>query len=178
MVKQDITRLQITVDDFLVVRLGQRRPHPLHNRQDLANGHSPGRHPRNQRTTLHITHHQVQAFIFLTKIIEGHNGRMLQRGNRLRLPLEPFADLWVLGQVFIQHLHRHLPPHPRITRQVNGRHPPARNFGQNFITTNFLGNCHVVLQKEPAFALATSMPRVAVEHKWGLLPGNRIPRLQ
>jgi hypothetical protein len=70
--------------------------------------------------------------------MDRHNGRMLQRRNRLRFPLKPRSKLRIMQQGRRQNFHRYLPPKAGIIASKNSSHPTPTKLTFNLVTADFL----------------------------------------
>jgi hypothetical protein len=62
---------------------------------------------------------------------------MIQRGNRLRLLLEPPHPLRIARKRRRQDLHRHVPIQPRIARPIHLAHPASASWCHDLVRTEF-----------------------------------------
>ncbi len=115
------------------VQCGADVGHDLH--RALAGQWALGFDDVAQRSPVDELHHDVgqRAVVGagLAGVVDGDDGRVVERGGVLRLPPEPFLELRVAGQVRAQHLHCHLAPEPDVATSVNLGHAAiAERFAQ------------------------------------------------
>jgi hypothetical protein len=111
-----IGRLQIAVDDALLVcgreRIGERDADVA----DLRDGQPSGAHPQAETVTLHQLHcDEADAIGFLHRV-DGDDVRMVQGRDSLRFTLKALEASGVLREGGRQHLQRD----PPVERQVFG----------------------------------------------------------
>ena len=110
---QHILRLDIAVDELLLVRVLQGGSDLLHGGNNLSerNDTPLGIVPP-QRAIGGVVHHQKRHPVLYIIIQDAHNGGMHQLRNRLGLLVEVLGLL--AGQVGVQHLDRRLQSEPHM----------------------------------------------------------------
>ena len=87
------------------------------------------------RSTLEVLlHHEVDAVLVADVVYRG-DVRMVQRGGRTRLLLEPRETLRVAGELGRQHLDRHLTAEPVVLGQVHLTHTAFADLLDNLVRT-------------------------------------------
>ncbi len=99
----------------------------------LARGEGPGFQQASQALALEELHHGVVDAVGVSEVIHGEDVGMRERGERLRLPLEPGAKALVLGEPLRKNLHRDPPTELRVERHVNLAHSPGSQGRQDFV---------------------------------------------
>ena len=89
----DIGRLQIAVNDSLLVRRVERIGDLPRNRQCLAHRQRARRQALGERLTLDQLENQPMNAVALLEPVDGADVRMIQRGQQPRLALEPRAAI-------------------------------------------------------------------------------------
>ena len=108
-IQQDILRLDVAVDDALVVGILEGVANLRHDRQRLARRHPPAVHQPAQTHPVHEFHQEVEKAVRPAGIIDGHNARMIQPGQRLGFPGKPLGKRRVTANARRQDLQRRYP---------------------------------------------------------------------
>ena len=95
-VEQDVLRLDVAVDDALLVRILERLADRRHDDQRLLRRQLPGLQQLPQAHPIHELHQQVIEAVGLAEVIDGDNVRMVEAGQRLRLAGETLGKARVL----------------------------------------------------------------------------------
>jgi hypothetical protein len=121
--QQDVFRLDVAVNELVLVRMGQRVGHLARDAERLVHGQLPlPPQAVAERLALDIRHDVVEEPIRLARIVERHDVRVPQPCRDPDLPQEPLGPER-RRQLGPQHLHRDRPPVPRVLCQVDQRHP-------------------------------------------------------
>jgi hypothetical protein len=121
---QDVGRLQVAMDDPLLVR-GVERVADLDARLDgLIEGHRPG-----DGLAVDELHHEVAAAVVLADVVQRADVRVVERRDRLRLALEP------LGERAFHGLHRDVAVETRVFGAIDVAHSPGASRLDNFVRT-------------------------------------------
>ena len=144
LVKQNIARLQIAVDNARLVCFLQRGSDAADNAGRRFQRHGAAPQLVQQRATSHIAHHQIRLPFVFTKIVNRHNRLVFQPGNHFCLTLKPLAKGRVMQKGMGQHFQRHVPLKAGVMRQINGRHPALTQLFFHFITANHFGGGHTL----------------------------------
>ena len=123
--QKNVVRLQVAVDDPLVVssresvRELQRILHGLAHRQGAQS------EPRAQRLALEQLRDHVERAVGLAEIVNRQDVRMGQRRDRLGLALEAREGLRAPGELPGEDLDRNLPVQARVPGPVHLAHPAS-----------------------------------------------------
>jgi hypothetical protein len=125
-----VGRLDVAVHDAAPVAVVERVEHACGDLQrPLGQQPATGVQQLAQRRAVDVLHddvgHRADPGRVLAGVVDRDDGRMVQRGRRLRLTPEPRLERRVAGEVGPQHLHRDLPAEPQVVRQVDLGHAPA-----------------------------------------------------
>ncbi len=124
-VHENVVRLDVTMDDALLVRGVQRRQHLLCHLQHPS--HRPGRWLDLQavfeRPAAHEQHHQVQQPVVFARVVHGQDVGVLQVGDGLNLAVEALDKVGLVRQGRIEHLDRYSTPQAQMLRLIDGAHP-------------------------------------------------------
>ena len=82
---------------------------------------------------IHILHHQIVEPQLLTKVMNGHDVRMIQTREDLRLTLKSCRKAGLDTDLLRQHFHRHKPVEPFLPRLVNRAHATLADHPQPFV---------------------------------------------
>ena len=123
-VEQDVGRLHVAVDEAARVRRVQRA-------RDLrADPDGPCRVERPfaaqqhcQIAPLDVAHGQVEAAVYVARVVDRDGVRVLERRCQLALAQEPFTEALVQSQLRGDELDRHRPLQPAVIRPVDDSHP-------------------------------------------------------
>ncbi len=140
MVKQNVTRFQIAVDDALFVRSIQCRADTFENVRRLINGNGAICQPVIERTAGHQAHDQEGLAVLFAKVINRHDGRMFQGGNGAGFTGEAGAEFRVMQKFTRQHFDGHRALELGIIRFVDRGHTAPAQFSFNFVTVDFFGD--------------------------------------
>ncbi len=108
------------LDDRVDQRQGQARRQGALVLEDVAQG-----------VALDVLHHQVGRPAVLALVQHAHDVRVRKPGGGLGLAAQPVEELWVAGEVGVQHLQGHIPLQPLVGGQVHGGHAAAGQPGLN-----------------------------------------------
>ena len=104
-----------------VQRSGDLGPDP----KRLLDGQRPLRQAVRQRLALQVLHDQVVGPVLVADVVERADVRVRELRDRLRLALEPLAQLRRGGHVRRQDLDGDVAPQARVLRAVNLAHAPG-----------------------------------------------------
>ena len=93
--------------------------------------------PVRERLALEQLHDEVLRAVLVADVVERADVRMRELRDRLRLPLEPLANLGGGRQMLRQHLDRDGALEPRVPRLVDLSHPPGAERRQDLVGTEF-----------------------------------------
>jgi hypothetical protein len=134
---KNILRLQIAMNDPLLVRGRQTTRNLFTVLGGFAHRQGAGTHPLAQGLTLQKLGHEVRRAFMLAEVVNGEDVGMIQRCNRLRLLLKTPQLLGIAGESPRQDLDRDLAVEPRIPRPIHLAHAASAQRTNNFIWTEF-----------------------------------------
>lgn len=125
---QHVLGLDVTVHQPHPVGGGERIEHPLGDGQGLTEAEGTiARDLGAQRPAAHVLHRQVAEVAVGALVQHGDDPRVGQSGSGASLAPEARDDVGSLGEVGVHDLEGDVPLEPSIVRQIDGRHPAARN---------------------------------------------------
>jgi hypothetical protein len=133
----DVRGLEVAVQHALAVRIGDRLAHRLEYRE-----HAPAvlirraalLQERRQRLPLDQLHREVRPLVgHQAELVHGHDAGVLQLAADLRLLDEALHDLGALGQLAVEHLHRHVAAEVRVVALEDHAHAAARDLAQQLV---------------------------------------------
>ena len=119
----DVGRFQITMDDAAIVRRLERLGDLASSRDDLVDRQRTGRQALRERRPLDQFEHERGDVAAFLDAVDRADVRVIQRGERSRLLLEPRAAVRVVRDRIGQHLDRDRTSQPGIVRAINLSHP-------------------------------------------------------
>ena len=129
-------RLQVSVDDSLLVRLFESLGDLARERQGLIQGKGTRLEPLRQGRALDQLHDERACSFGFLEPEDRRDVRMVELGEQLRLALEPRQPLRVLCERRRQHLDRHLALEPGVGRPVDLPHSAFANFGGDLVAAD------------------------------------------
>ena len=130
-----VFRLQIAVNDAVLVRCRQRPGDLAGDGQDLADGQAPPPQGLAQRMPGHVFADEVQVAVELLQREDRCNAGVRQRCGGHRLAPQPRAEPVVVHEGRRQRLDRHGPVETRIAPEVDDAHAAAAEQAGNLIGT-------------------------------------------
>jgi hypothetical protein len=122
--EKDVCRLDIAVDDARGVCRVERAGQCSGDLDELAVVQWSACQPPLQRFAVQQFHHQERnALSSYADVVDRADIRMLERGNRASLALEPRAPLWIGRHVGRQHFDGDRAIEPRVAGRVDLAHP-------------------------------------------------------
>ena len=119
---EHVVGFEVSMNDAARVR-GVKRPGDLPGVVErLPAGQRTATHGAPQRVALEQFRHGVGHTAVATEIVDGEDVGMRERGDGLRLPLEPGQSIRIDRERFRQHLERHLTPKLCIVSAVDLAH--------------------------------------------------------
>jgi hypothetical protein len=120
---EHVRRLEVAVDDALLVRVLHRAAHLAEERHALAHRERPRVGVLGDGRARHALHHEVrQPGVGHARVVHARDVRVLHEGQRLALGRETRHHL-VGGRGRAQHLERHVAAHRRVLLgEVDGAH--------------------------------------------------------
>ncbi len=125
----DVGRLQVAVEDALVVRGGERGGDLRRDRRDLVGRDRAAPDPLVEPLALDQLHDQRKMAVERLEPEQRGDVRMVERGEQPRLALEAGAPLGVGRERLGQQLQRHLAPEPRVAGAVDLAHAATAEQG-------------------------------------------------
>ena len=141
---EDVLRLQVAMDDALVMRGGKPAGELHRVREGLADEKPracrvrsrplvAGRKPVAQRLALEQLRDDVRRAVVLADVVDIQNVRMVQRGRRARLLLEAGQTPAVPGERGRQHFDGHIAAQAGIADTVDFAHPARPEQSEHFV---------------------------------------------
>ena len=124
--------LQIPMDDPGRVSLRQRVGGLRPNREKTLRGERARRQELAQRLSVHELHRDPRTGVRPADVIDRDDVRMVQGRGRARLLLEPREPIRIRGELFGQHLDRHLAAEPCVARPIDLSHSSGAERGDDF----------------------------------------------
>ena len=143
----DVGRLEIAMDDALLVRSFERVSYLPCNRERLVQRNWALGDPIGQRGAIDELHRQRALF---EPVNRGDVG-MVQRGQELRLALEAGEAIGIRGKQFRQDLQRDVPVQPRIARAIHLAHAAGADEGGDLVSAEPCSGtyCHTIVRWNP-----------------------------
>ncbi len=134
LVRDDVRRLQIAMDDPLIVRELQRGAERRHDRLNVADAHpSPHRDFVPDRRTVEQLHDEKRMLLVVdVEVEDGDDVRVAEPGARAALPEEPLAAL-LAGVIAADDLDGDLVAEERPPRAIDRPHAAFREQAQNLV---------------------------------------------
>jgi hypothetical protein len=141
----DVRRLEIAMDDAVIVRSFESFGDLPGNRESFINRQSGSRLPvpgsrRDQRReilALDELHHQCSHTTGLFEPVDVRDVWMIQRRQHLRFATEARQTIRIVGDRRQQHLDRHVAIQLRIARAIHLAHPAGTERRHDFVGTEF-----------------------------------------
>ncbi len=130
---QDICRLDVAVDDALLMRIGECFAELNDILDRLAQRQPAGGDPIAQRSALNIAHDQEGRAILLADIVDRQDCGVLQPSDRVRFALEARVQLRIAREIGTDNLDRHKAVGARLIGLVDGRHATAADHFEQII---------------------------------------------
>jgi hypothetical protein len=118
----DVRRLEVAVDDAVLVRVMDAARHLLDQREDRAKLNALLEQEPAERLPLDELHDEEHPTAFLARVIDRDKVRVRQAGRRLRLALEPPAHRLVRRRHLLHHLEGHRAIQIAVDRAVDDGH--------------------------------------------------------
>ena len=115
----DVVGLQVAMDDATAVRARQPLRYLRQNRRDLV---AATAYPLPERFAVDELHRQKRNAVRRSRIENGHDGRMVERGRRASLPHEALHPIGRAGPGRGQDLERHPAAEDHVTSGVDLSH--------------------------------------------------------
>ena len=138
--QHQVLRLEIPVDDALVMGGGEPIRHGRGQLRCLTPGHGPCGHAPPQRRALHQLHHQVGKALMLAGVEDLHHVGVGQGGQSVDLPLETSQPHGIPGKGFRQDLDRHLPAQLGVPGPEHLTHTTHTKGTHDFVGTDEFAN--------------------------------------
>src|SRR5439155_20557993 len=120
-VKENVGRADVTMDDALAVGEGKRRADLFDNANRLGGIERPFRFEILLKAAAwQITHRQVSAVRFAPVVVERNDVWMLEAGDDLRFLFEPADEFRLVGKSAVNDFDGHLALQRRLYRVVHG----------------------------------------------------------
>ena len=129
----DICRLEVAVNHPSLVRRFERRGDLFCDRHRLVERQGAICEPIRQCRAFDQFHHDRADAIRLFEAVDGGDVRMIQRGERLRFPLETHQAIGSGGEEFGQDLQRNIATEPGVACLVDLAHAARAERGEDFV---------------------------------------------
>ena len=147
--EEHVVRLEVAVDDPVLVRRLQRAAALQHDGRHPAQRHrQPGLHDRLQRSAMEEIHHEVMAASVGDVEVEDLDDVVVADDvHRARLVEEALDDALVRGVTRVKHLDRDLRPDRRVLAHVDGAHPPLAEELHHLVRAEETANHFVAVRR-------------------------------
>ncbi len=132
---EEVLRLQVAVDDPLLVRRGKPVRHLERVVDRLARREPSAGEGRAQRLTFQKLADDVRRPFMRADVVDRRDVGMIEQPRRLRLLLEPPQPVRVVGEGGRQNLNRHLAREPRVPCAIHLTHPSGAEGREDLIWT-------------------------------------------
>ena len=129
----DIRRLEVAVDDPLLVGRFERLRNLPRDRQRLVERDRPARDALRQIVALDQFHHEGRDAPALFEAVDAGDVGMVQRREHFRFALETREPIVVSGERWRQDLDRDLAFQPGVGRPIDLAHAPFADLGGDFV---------------------------------------------
>ena len=129
---EDIVRFQIAVDDTFCVRGGETVGHVRHQLDRVAPGQWAARQAGAQVLAFQQLDHRDRLAIDERELVNGHDVRVRNRGDRSCLVLEALPHLHIVGEMVGQHLERDVAAQPRVAGAIDLTHATGADGREHF----------------------------------------------
>ncbi len=130
---EQVLRLQVPVDDPLLVSRGKPVSHLQRVVDSLARREPSAREHRAQRLSFQQLADDVGRSFMSPDVVDRRDVGMVEEPRGLRLLLEPPQPVRVSGEGRRQHFDRHLAPEPGVPRALHLSHPSRAQRGEDLI---------------------------------------------
>ena len=124
-VDEDVLRLDVAVDDALVVRVLQRVAHLAHDAERLLRLDLARAHHLPQVRAVDVLHHEVVQAACDARVVDVDDRRVVEARQRAPLAREALREGRVARRIGWQHLDRHRALQPLLHGLVDRAHPAA-----------------------------------------------------
>ncbi len=111
----------------------ERRPQLLGDQSHLFAAQLFAPQPISKAPTRHQSHHEVRTVWLPPEVVEGHDVRVLETRNELRLSLEAANERWIVREVRADDSYGHRPTSGRLIAAANHSHRPSAKFVAQFV---------------------------------------------
>src|SRR2546423_5510075 len=130
-VEQQVLRLDVAVDNTVLVRILQRLTNGRHDRERLGRPEFPLAQELAEIDAIHKFHEQKVEAACLSEIINRHDVRMVERGQSLRLACESLRKLSVLDTFRREELESDEPVQGFLPRLIDHAHSATSEITDN-----------------------------------------------
>lgn len=124
------------MDDPVLMRLLERLGDLASNRKHVPQWHGAARHQRAELRAIDQLHHEGRDAVGLFKAVDVCDRGMIQGGEGLGFPLEPFQPLRVSGEGIGQDLKGYLTIELGIVRTIDLAHASSTEEGRDLVDAN------------------------------------------
>ena len=130
---EDVFRLQVAVDQLLVVCRGQALRHLDRPIDGLPPRNRTAAQPVPERFAFEQFRDGIQPAVMRTSVKDREHVRVRERGHCLRFALEPCALYGIGSQALREDLDRDVALQARVSRAIDFPHAPRSERGDDFI---------------------------------------------
>ena len=141
--------LQVPVDDAPAVGRVERRADLAGDPDRLIRGERPPGETLRERLPLDQLHDEIRGSAFGSDVVQRADVRVGERGDDLRLALEPLPHLVVARETRRKHLDRDVPPEPRVPRAPDLAHPARAEEGEDLVGSQAVACFETQLRSNP-----------------------------
>jgi len=120
--EQHVFRLDVAMDDALVVRVLESGEYGADDLERFGRRQRSLAHELAQARAVDVLHDEVGARVDFAALEHGHDVRMRQPAQRIRLAVEALEKLRIFGQLLGQDLERHGAAKAELGRAIDGSH--------------------------------------------------------
>ena len=135
--EENIRRLQIAVDDSLLVRRGHSARHLRRDLERFAHRNRALLHALAQRLAFEQLHHQERAAVVRADVVNRQNVRVIERADRARFLLESPQMVGVGRKRRRQNFYGHVALQARVARAIHFAHPARANRRNDLVRPQF-----------------------------------------
>ena len=136
----DVGRLQIAVDDALLVGRLQGLRDLQGNLEGFVRRDGASADPLRQRRTLHQLQDERSQLARFLQAVDDTDVGMIERRQQLRFPLKPAQHLAIPDEPLRQNLERHLTAQLSIGGPIHCTHSAFAEFGRNLVMVDALSD--------------------------------------
>ena len=133
--KQDVRRLDVSMDDALLVGVSERTGNLRHHVQRHVRI-APFSEPCLEVAPIHVLHGDVHQLARAADVVDGDDVGVAKRGDDLRLVLKPLQEVLVVGLRAVHHLENHFPAERVLDGEIGDGHAATPDRTLDFVPLN------------------------------------------